>query len=119
MSEAETGSGAEYRKKGGPQPDGGFILNCDPGNPYGARVDSVKPPATLPDGSPLERMTELTRCNQSSANDAYRRRKRKSPLRRERRCGNGGSATRLRHLCLERSDLQAVAQEYKLSLRTG
>ena len=25
------------------------------------RIDSVKPPDTLPDASPLERMTELTR----------------------------------------------------------
>ena len=25
------------------------------------RIDSVRPPASLPDGSPFERMTELTR----------------------------------------------------------
>ena len=25
------------------------------------RIDTVKPPASLPDGSPFERMTELTR----------------------------------------------------------
>ena len=31
------------------------------GKEKAGRIDSVRPPASLPDGSPFERMTELTR----------------------------------------------------------
>lgn len=33
----------------------------EPVTAHGGRIDSVKPPESLPDASPLERMTELAR----------------------------------------------------------